>query len=113
MRCWVEAEPGASERNTPDNLRLAAGKHGLDRRDIPPCMTFFAPVAVAEDGALAWEAGLVRPGQHVDLRAEMDLLVAISNCPHPSVAQTPKRPGRSRRSSGRRRLPFRTTNAGR
>ncbi len=74
---------GGRGRNTRDNLRLAAGKQGLDRRDIAPCMTFFAPVAVADDGTLAWEPGVLRPGQHVDLRAEMDLLVALSNCPHP------------------------------
>ena len=74
---------GGGGRNTRDNLRLAAAKLGLDRRDIAPCMTFFAPVAVAEEGALAWQPDVLRPGQHVDVRAEMDLLVALSNCPHP------------------------------
>ncbi len=74
---------GSGPRSNGGNFRLAAGKRGLDRSDIPPCITFFAPVAVADDGALAWEDGLVRPGQLVDLRAEMDVLVALSNCPHP------------------------------
>ena len=78
-----DRDPGGEGRSTRDNFRLAVAKHGMDRRDIPPCMTFFAPVAVAEDGAFAWQADALRPGQTVDLRAEMDLLVVLSNCPHP------------------------------
>jgi urea carboxylase-associated protein 2 len=74
---------GAGGRNTRDNFRLAVGKHGLGKRDIAPCMTFFAPVTVAEDGTFGWQDGVVQPGQTIDLRAEMDILVALSNCPHP------------------------------
>lgn len=70
-------------RNTRDNMLLAAGKVGLGPRDIPPLVTFFAPVSVAEDGALAWQDGVKQAGDFVELRAEMDLLVAISCCPHP------------------------------
>lgn len=74
--------PGAM-RNTRDNLVLAACKLGLARRDVAPSIAFFAPVAVEEDGRFAWGEGLRRAGDFVDLRAEMDLLVALSNCPHP------------------------------
>lgn len=74
--------PGASTRNTRDNLVLAAAKLGLDRRDIPPVLTLFAPVAVDEDGALSWREERVRGDDFVDLRAEMDLKVALSVCPH-------------------------------
>ncbi len=70
-------------RNTRTNFVLAAGKFGLDPRDIPPFISFFAPVIVADDGALNWRDGVRKPGDFVELRAEMDLLVAISNCPHP------------------------------
>ena len=70
-------------RNTRDNFILAAGKLGLDRRDIAPYVTFFAPVTVGPDGRFAWDAAKRQPGDFVDLRAEMDLDVAISNCPHP------------------------------
>ncbi|WP_029003566.1 urea amidolyase associated protein UAAP1 [Azorhizobium doebereinerae] len=70
-------------RNTRDNFILAAGKLGLARCDIPPCMTFFAPVNTDADGRLAWGADTRQAGDFVDLRAEMDLLVALSNCPHP------------------------------
>jgi uncharacterized protein len=70
-------------RNTRTNFVLAAAKFGLDVRDIPPFISFFAPVIVAETGALDWQDGVRRPGDFVELRAEMDLLVALSNCPHP------------------------------
>lgn len=70
-------------RNTRTNMVLAAGKFGLDSRDIPPIATFFAPVTVSEDGGLGWSDGVRKPGDFVELRAEMDLLIAISNCPHP------------------------------
>lgn len=70
-------------RNTRNNFIGAAAKLGLDRRDIPPCVTFFAPVGVAEDGGFEWDASTRRPGDFVDLRAELNLIVALSNCPHP------------------------------
>lgn len=75
--------PDTTLRNTRTNLVLAAGKHGLDARDIPPFVTFFAPVIVAEDGTLHWRDGVRKAGDFVELRAEMDLLLTISNCPHP------------------------------
>jgi urea carboxylase-associated protein 2 len=72
----------ASLRNTRDNLRLAAAKLGLSVRDIPPCITFFAGVRTDAEGRFVWH-GAGTPGEFVDLRAELDLLVALSNCPHP------------------------------
>ena len=74
---------GGPFRNTRDNLVIAAQKLGLDARDIPPCVTFFAPVRVGAEGHLTWHADKRVAGDFVDLRAEMDLLVALSNCPHP------------------------------
>ncbi|MGQ0699670.1 MAG: urea amidolyase associated protein UAAP1 [Panacagrimonas sp.] len=73
----------ASLRNTRDNLVLAAGKLGLDRRDVGPCVTFFAPVSTDAEGRFHWHSDRVHAGDFVDLRAETNLLVAISNCPHP------------------------------
>jgi urea carboxylase-associated protein 2 len=79
-----EARYGAGAmRNTRDNFILAAGKLGLDRRDVMPCISFFAPVGVDGDGRFAWQENRRHAGDFVDLRAEMDLLVALSNCPHP------------------------------
>lgn len=82
----ASAAPGSNEpyrRNTRENLVAATGKLGLDRRDIPPAVSFFAPVSIDSAGRFQWELDKKRPGDFVDLRAEMDLLVAVSNCPHP------------------------------
>jgi len=70
-------------RNSRDNFILAAGKLGLSRCDIMPCIAFFAPVAVDAEGRFVWQEERRQAGDFVDLRAEMDLLIALSNCPHP------------------------------
>ncbi len=70
-------------RNTRDNFILAAGKIGLDRRDVHPCISLFAPVNVEDDGQFLWHDDRRKAGDFIDLRAEMDVLVALSNCPHP------------------------------
>ena len=70
-------------RNSHDNFLLAAGKHGFGPRDVGPCVTFFAPVVVEKDGRFGWKDKRRQAGGYVDLRAEMDLIVALSNCPHP------------------------------
>jgi uncharacterized protein len=72
-----------ARRNTRDNFISATAKLGLDRRDIPPCITFFAPVGVGDDGCFTWDGAKRRGGDFVDLRAELNLVVALSNCPHP------------------------------
>jgi len=74
---------GAPARNTQENFLAAASKLGLDVRDIPPCVTFFAPVSLDDAGRFRWQEGRKRPGDFVDLRAEMNLIVIASNCPHP------------------------------
>ncbi len=56
-------------------------KHGLGPEHIVSNVNFFMSVPVAADGAVAIAEGRSNPGDHVDLRAEMDLLVVISNCP--------------------------------
>lgn len=70
-------------RSTRENFIAAAAKLGLDRRDVHPCISFFAPVVVEAGGQFEWQDGVRTAGDFVDLRAEMDLLVAVSNCPHP------------------------------
>jgi urea carboxylase-associated protein 2 len=75
---------GLSEgRNSRDNFILAIGKRGMGKRDIPPAITFFAAVRSGDDGRLSWVPDATGAGDRVDLRAEMNLLVVVSNCPHP------------------------------
>jgi uncharacterized protein len=74
---------GATTRNTQENFLAAAAKIGRDIRDIPPCVTFFAPVSLDDAGRFLWNPARKQPGDFVDLRAEMNLIVVASNCAHP------------------------------
>ena len=87
---------GTTARNTRDNFVAAAAKTGLGIQDIPPCVTFFAPVSVDAGGRFVWNAARKRAGDFVDLRAEMDVVLVLSNCPHPL---DPARPAASERIS--------------
>lgn len=71
------------ERNTRENMILAAAKLGLDRRDMPMLFTLFAPVRVDAAGRFFWNAALLSGADWVDLRAEMPLMLALSNTRHP------------------------------
>jgi hypothetical protein len=77
------ASYGATSRNSQENFLAAAAKIGLGLRDIPPCVTFFAPVTLDEKGRFLWNSGKKRAGDFVDLRAEMNLVLVPSNCAHP------------------------------
>lgn len=63
-------------------LEQAGAKHGLSERDIPPSVSFFKGVDVAEDGALTFHSG-AGAGATLDLVAELPLIVLIANSPHP------------------------------
>lgn len=54
---------------------------GLEKRDIAHNINFFMNVPLTADGGLTFEDGVSAPGKYVELRAERDLLVLISNCP--------------------------------
>ena len=75
--------PDVKTRNTRDNFVLVAGKLGLDRRDIPGVLNLFAPVSVGDAGGFKWRGKRSNSGDYAELRAEMDMLVGFSNCPHP------------------------------
>jgi urea carboxylase-associated protein 1 len=62
-------------------LALAHADNGMGKRDLVPNVNFFMNVPVTEAGGLSFEDGLSAPGKYVELRAEMDLLVLVSNCP--------------------------------
>jgi urea carboxylase-associated protein 2 len=79
----TQAAFGATTRNTHENFLAAAAKIGLGLRDIPPCVTFFAPISLDANGRFLWTSGRKRPGDFVDLRAEMNLVLVLSNCAHP------------------------------
>ena len=55
--------------------------HGFEKRDITSNINFFMNVPVTPDGGLTFEDGVSEAGKYVELRAEMDVLMVISNCP--------------------------------
>ncbi len=68
-------------RGCQSNFEAELAKHGMGAKDMTANINFFMYVPVAADGAVAIAEGRSKPGDYVDLRAEMDLLVVISNCP--------------------------------
>ncbi len=68
-------------RNGRDNLRLAAGKFGLTRRDVAAGISLFSKIGTDDEGRFHY-AGPPPQGAMVELRAEQNLLLALSNTPH-------------------------------
>ena len=62
-------------------IALAHADKGMGKRDLVPNVNFFMNVPVTPDGGLSFADGLSGPGKYVELRAEMDVLVLVSNCP--------------------------------
>jgi hypothetical protein len=67
--------------NCRDNFLRALQPFGLGVKDIVANVNWFMYVPVAADGGMAIAMGPSKPGDHVELRAEMDALAVISNCP--------------------------------
>jgi uncharacterized protein len=53
----------------------------MSKRDITGNINFFMNVPVTADGALVFADGISGAGKYVEMRAEMDVVVLISNCP--------------------------------
>ena len=67
-----------------DSYLLAVAEHdrlGLGKRDLSHNINFFMNVPVTADGGLTFADGLSGPGQYVEMRAAMDIIALISNCP--------------------------------
>jgi urea carboxylase-associated protein 1 len=64
-----------------ENFLLEHARRGMGKRDMVSNINWFMNVPVDADGALGIVDGVSAPGKHVDLRAEMDTLVVVSNCP--------------------------------
>lgn len=80
-------------RNTRDNFLVELGKYDLGKRDIVANVNFFVKVVADEQGTLSFVANHSRAGGFVELRAELNTLVVLSNTPHPldpSTSYAPK-----------------------
>jgi len=67
-----------------DSWMLAIAENeqfGMTKADITHNINFFMNVPVTEDGGLTFEDGISAPGKYVEMKAYMDTIVLISNCP--------------------------------
>jgi urea carboxylase-associated protein 2 len=92
---YGEGDNWGPHPNARDRFLLATAKFGLGRKDIHPCINWFKGVTIEADGATRFES-VAGPGEQVTLRAEMDVIVVLANCPHvldarPSYTVTPAR----------------------
>jgi urea carboxylase-associated protein 1 len=69
--------------NCRDNylIALAESDRDMGKRDLTSNINFFMNVPVTPDGQLTFEDGISDAGKYVELRAEMDVIVLVSNCP--------------------------------
>lgn len=64
-----------------ENFLAEGARHGLTKRDVTSNVNWYMNVPVEADGTLGIVDGLSAPGRRLTLRAELDTLVLVSNCP--------------------------------
>jgi len=64
-----------------ENLERAMAELGHERIEIPQPINLFTNIPVSPDGTMGWEPAQTRPGDYVQLRAEVDSFVVVSSCP--------------------------------
>ncbi len=62
-------------------LAIAEYGNGMSKRDLAANINFFMNVPVTPEGGLSFADGISSPGKYVEMVAEMDVIVLISNCP--------------------------------
>jgi urea carboxylase-associated protein 2 len=70
-------------RNARDCFLIELAKWGLGPRDLIPNINLFSKVVADDAGRLFFVAGNSKPGDHVDLRFELDTLIVLNTCQHP------------------------------
>lgn len=71
--------------NCSDNLMAAMAELSLKPAEIPAPLNLFMNIPVSDGDKLSFNPPVSRPGDYVDLRAEMDCIVAFSACPQDIV----------------------------
>lgn len=89
---WVKSRYGEADyqehrngmfRNAQDGLLIELGKWGLSKRDLQTAINFFSKVYGDAEGRLNFVAGHSKAGDYIDLRFEMDTVIALAACQHP------------------------------
>jgi uncharacterized protein YcgI (DUF1989 family) len=78
--------------NCADNLRMALRAIGCRTGEVPCALNLWMNIPVEREGAIRWLPTVAAPGDHVDLRAEIDCIVVLSACPQDIVAINAHRP---------------------
>jgi uncharacterized protein len=86
-------------------MLIELGKYGLGERDLVANINFFSKVMVDDAGAMHLVAGHGKAGQFVDLRFEMDTIVALHAGPHPLATTSRYAPAAIRLQARRGPLP--------
>lgn len=73
----------AMHRSGKDGLLIEIGKYGLTRRDLVAPVNLFSKVTVDAEGCFAYVPQHNQAGDFVELRMDMDVIVAMSTAPHP------------------------------
>ena len=67
--------------NCTDNLAAAMRAIGIVDHETPSPLNMWMNIPVSPEGETSWAEPVSAPGDHVTLRAEMDCIIAMSNCP--------------------------------
>lgn len=70
-------------RSGEENFAVELFRNGLTNRDLIPVVNLFSKVSCKEDGSLHFASGHSKKGDTITLRAEMDVLIILSNTPNP------------------------------
>jgi len=81
-------------RSGRDGLLIEIGKYGLTKRDLVAPVNFFSKVTVDAEGRFKFVPDHAKAGDYVDLRLDMDVLVAFSAAPHPLAPNPAYAPGK-------------------
>ena len=89
-----EAARNAMYRSGKDGLLIELGKHGLAARDLIAPVNLFSKLSVDEAGRFHFHPGHAPAGAMVELRLDMDVILAVSTAPHPLDPRATYAPGK-------------------
>jgi urea carboxylase-associated protein 2 len=70
-------------RNARDCFLIELAKWNLGKKDLVPNLNLFSKVVADDAGKLSFVPGNSKPGDHLELRFELDTLVVLNTCQHP------------------------------
>ncbi len=80
VRYALEKRPMHNCRDT-FMLQITKWGRGMSKRDIAHNINFFMNVPITPEGGLSFEDGVSAGGKYVEMKAEMDVICLMSNCP--------------------------------